>query len=113
MPNSHKWSRTGVVDRIEHDDPENIKFPVAIVLMNDERIELYGAPDGFGGLEEYAGVLQNLYKSGTKQLTLQALASIMSVIRDHIKEKPASYTSYYWLKALYPCGLIGFIEDNL
>ncbi len=112
MPRTHHVSRTGVADRIEHDDPENIKFPIVIILMSDERIELYGAPDGFGGPEEYADCLQHL-QDGKKRLSPETLLSILRAIRDRVSEQPMSLRSYYWLRALYPSGLLGAAEDHL
>lgn len=113
MPHRSYNSRTGVVDRIEHDDPANLKYPAVVLLMADERVELYAAPDGFGGPEEYAGTLQGLRGGGKKSLSPEALFSILKAIRERVCESPMSLRSYYWLRALYPSGLLGAAEDNL
>lgn len=105
-----KISRTGVVDRIEHNDPENVRFPLVIVLRDTNTVELYADRDG---LEEYVGTLQNLHQSHAKHVETQALLSIMGAIKDRISRHPMSEVSHHWLRALYPCGLVKYAEDNL
>jgi hypothetical protein len=108
-----KVSRTGVIDRIELDDPERLSFPVVIVLMENGSIELYGAHDGFGRLEQYIGTLANLYNSPKKQIEIAALTSIGQKIKQRIESVPVSEISFFWLKALYPSGLLRFLETEV